>query len=62
MKMGHVKDSSTMPCLGIPERVNYIPTMQFLTGVSINIQSKSYMLSLTDCIWEFRDDVLFDTH
>ena len=27
--------------------VNSIPTMQFFSGISINTQSKSYMLSLT---------------
>ena len=41
---------------------NNIPTMQFFTGISRNTQSKSYMLSLTECDWEFRDNALWDTH
>ena len=35
-------------------RVNNIPTMQFFTGISRNTQSKSYMLSLTECVWDFQ--------
>ena len=33
--------------------VRNIPTMQFFTGISRNTQSKSYMLSLTEGIWDF---------
>ena len=40
---------------------NNIPTMQFFIGISRNIQSKYYQLSLTDCLWEFRNDALWDT-
>ena len=36
--------------------------MQFLTGISRNTQSKSYMLSLTVCVWEFQNSALWDTH
>ena len=32
--------------------VSNIPTMQFFTGISGNTQSKSYTLSLTECVWE----------
>ena len=41
--------------------VNNIPTMQFFTGISRNTQSKSYMLSLTECVWEFQNNALWDT-
>ena len=41
--------------------VNNIPTMQSFTGISRNTQSKSYMLSLTECIWEFWNNALWDT-
>ena len=34
--------------------VNNIPTMQFFSGISRNTQSKTYMLRLTECVWEFR--------
>ena len=41
--------------------VNNIPTMQFFTGISRNTQSKSYMLPSTDnCVWEFRNNALWD--
>ena len=44
--------------------VNNIPTMQFFTGISRNTQSKSYMLALTERVWEFKILVmhLWDTH
>ena len=42
--------------------VHNIPTMQFSTGISRNTQSKTYMLSLTECVWDFRNDALWDTH
>ena len=41
--------------------VNNIPKMQSFTGISRNTQSKSYMLSLTECIWDFQDKALLDT-
>ena len=41
---------------------NNIPTMQLFTGISRNIQSKSYTLSLTECVREFRNHALWDTH
>ena len=41
--------------------VNNIPTMQSFTGISRNTQSKSYMLSLTECVWDFQDNALCDT-
>ena len=50
----------------VPDRhVNNIPTMQFFTGISRNTLSKSYMLSLTECLWEHREhrnNGLWDTH
>ena len=42
--------------------VNNIPTMQLFTGIPRNTQSKCYMLSLTECVWEFRNNALWDTH
>ena len=40
--------------------VNNISTMQFFTGISRNTQSKSYILSLTECVWEFQNNALWD--
>ena len=34
--------------------VNNTPTMQFFPRISRNTQSKSYMLSLTECVWDFQ--------
>ena len=42
--------------------VNNIPTMQNFTGISRNTRSKSYVLSLTECVWEFQNNALWDTH
>ena len=42
--------------------VNSIPAIEFFSGISRNTQSKSYKLSLTECVWEFRNDALWDTH
>ena len=39
-----------------------IPTIRFITRISRNTQSKSYMLSLTECVWEIRNNALWDTH
>ena len=39
-----------------------IPTMQFFAGISRNTQSKPYMLSLTECVWDFHNNALSDTH
>ena len=36
--------------------------MQFLTGISRNTLSKSYMLLLTVCVWEFKNSAFWDTH
>ena len=50
-------------CLFIIIRhVNNIPTMQYFTGISRNTQSKSYMLPLTECDWDFQNNALWDTH
>ena len=43
-------------------RVNSIPTMQFLSGISRNTQSMSYMLSLTVCDWEYQNIAFWDTN
>ena len=37
------------------------PTMQIFTGISRNTQSKLYMLSLTECVWGFQNNALWDT-
>ena len=44
--------------------VNKIPTMRwnFFSGISRNTQAKSYMLSLTECVWDFQNNALWDTH
>ena len=42
--------------------VNNIPTMQIFTGISIYTQSKTYLLSSTECVREFRYNALWDTH
>ena len=39
-----------------------IPTMQLFIGISRNTKSKSYMLSLTECIRDFQNNALWDTH
>ena len=44
-RMGHVKN---------------IPTMQFFTRILQNTQSKSFLLSLTECVWEFQNNALWD--
>ena len=36
--------------------------MQFFTGISRNTQYKSYMLSLTECVRDFQNNALWDTH
>ena len=36
--------------------------MQFFTGISRNTQSKLWMLSLTECVWDFQNNALWDTH
>ena len=38
--------------------VNNISTMQS----SGNTPSESYMLSLTECVWDFQNNALWDTH
>ena len=42
--------------------VNNIPTMQFFNGISGNTQSKSYMLLLTECVWDFQNNAMRDGH
>ena len=42
--------------------VNNIPTTQFFTGISRNTLTKSYRLSLTECVWDSQDHTLWDTH
>ena len=41
--------------------INNIPIMQFFTGTSRITQSKSYVLSLTECVWEFRNNALWNS-
>ena len=41
---------------------NNIPTMQFFAGFSKNTQPQSYILSLTECVWVFRNNALWDAH
>ena len=49
-------------CFAPIAHVNNVPTMQFFTGISRNTETKSYMLSFTECVWEFRSNALWDTH
>ena len=48
-------------CFAPIAHVNNVPTMQFFTGISRNTETKSYMLSFTECVWEFRSNALWDT-
>ena len=61
-------------CSGIPKwnvrgilfrspiwRINEYPATHYFTGISRNTQSKSYMLSLAERVWEFRSHALRDT-
>ena len=41
--------------------VNNIPRIQFLNGILRSTQSKSYVLSLTEYVWEFKIAALWDT-
>ena len=54
--------SPSMLRLQIIWHVNNIPTMQLFTGISRYTESKLYMLSLTECIWDFQNNALWDTH
>ena len=42
--------------------VNNIPTMLFFTGISRNTLTKSYMLLLTECVWDSQIMHVSDTH
>ena len=56
------RKSRLIQCAELLWHVNNIPTMQFLTGISRTTQSKLYMLSLTECVWESQNNALWDTH
>ena len=57
----HTSYTSFGSCIG-KGHVNSIPTIQFFTGISRNTQSKLYMLSLTECAWDFQNNALWDSH
>ena len=40
--------------------VNDIPTTKLFTGIPRKTQSKYYMLSLTEYVWEFQNNALWD--
>ena len=42
--------------------VNEIPTMQLFSGIFRNTRSKSYVLSLTERVWDFQNNALWDTY
>ena len=42
--------------------VHNIPTMHLFSGIFRNTKSKSFMLWLTECVWKFHNNVLWDTH
>ena len=44
------------------EHVNIVNIMQFINVISRNTQLKPYMPSLTEHVWEFKNDALRDTH
>ena len=48
------------PWHGTIGHVNNIPTMQSFTGIFRKTQSKSYMLSLTEGVWEFQNNAFWD--
>ena len=43
-------------------QVNNIPTIHFFNEIFRNTPSKSYTLSLTECVWEFQNSAFWDTH
>ena len=47
--------------VGTIGHVNIIPTMQFFAGIFRNTRSKLYMLSLTECVWDFQNNALWET-
>ena len=42
--------------------IGHVNVMQFFTGISRYTQSKSYMLSLTECVWESQNNALWDNN
>ena len=59
---GNIGCIVVFPCINIIGYVNENPTMQYFTGITGNTQSKSYMLSLIKCVWDFPDNALWDSH
>ena len=41
--------------------LNNIPTMQQFRGISRNTPSKSYILSLTECLRDYQNNALWET-
>ena len=56
------KESQVRCFLLLTGHVNNIPIMQFFTGISRYTQANSNMLSLIEYVWEFQNNVLWDTH
>ena len=57
----HAKDKLVNNAQIYYKECNNIPTMKFFTGISRNTWSKSYTLSLTECVWEFQNIASWDT-
>ena len=49
---GNIGCNVAFPGINIIGHVNEYTKMQFFTGISVNTQLKSYMLSLTECVWD----------
>ena len=50
----------TLCCLEPKGHANKIPTMQFSLEYP-EILRQNHMLSLTECVWEFQNNALWDT-
>ena len=39
-----------------------MPTVQFFIRISRNTQSHSYLLSMSECVWDFQNNAFWDIH
>ena len=62
-QQNHKLSSSPPPKITEVTRDDYVCDVSLIGhGVSSNTQSKSYMLSLTEFVWNFQNNALWDTH